>query len=72
MDQNGRLRYGTGTTPGYRLATNGNGTAEATINGAAAPPVPIPIPTLERYPARRPAHSRLMRLAGKLGMGKLT
>ena len=65
-DQSGRLRQGTGVVPVYRHGTNGSGIA--TNDGVPAGPVPVPIPTLERYPSSEVGRSRLMRLAGKLGM----
>jgi hypothetical protein len=71
-DQQGRLRQGGAAAPVYRTGTNGTGLAGVTNDGKPAGPVPIAIPTLERYPSHEAGPSKLRRLANMLRPGNRT
>jgi len=71
-DRNGRLRQGGAAAPVYRTGTNGGGLTGVTNDVAPAGPVPIPIPTLERYPSHEAGPSKLRRLANRLRPGNRT
>jgi general secretion pathway protein A len=69
LGQIGRVAgAGGGAAATYRIAANG-GTTQAAANGPVTVPMPIRVPALERYASPSTEPSRLMRLAGKLGLG---
>ena len=69
LSQNGCLAGAGGVAAAtYRIAANG-GMTQAAANGPVTVPMPIRVPALERYASPTVAPSRLMRLAGKLGLG---